>query len=124
MKYVIDILKAIFSIAVFVAAASIASSEFQNIVIAGLGLIYVTADLGIASLSQKQGESMLSNLRFFMLVLKTTAKEDVDSPHLERKIETAEKRLDQNKVALSIHAIAGTFILLGCIYLILGSVFV
>lgn len=124
MKYVLAVLKAIFSIAVFVAAASIASSQFQNIVIAGLGLIYVTADLGIASLYQKQGESMISNLRFFILVLKTTAKEEVDSPYLERKIETSEKFLDQNKITLGIQAIAGIFILLGCIYLIFEAVFV
>jgi hypothetical protein len=124
MTYALAILKALFSLALFAAAASISSSNFQNIVIAGLGLIFVTTDIGIASLLQKQGEGMISDLRFFILVLRATANEEIDSLYLENRIAAAEKKLEQRKITLGIQAITGIFIFLGCIYLIFEAVLV
>jgi len=120
MKYIPTISRAIISIIIFSIAAYSASNDFEYIMIAGLGFIYVTVDFGINNIQQRQSEAILSNLRLQLAILKTTAKpeDEIESTYSQRSLDQAQARVDEYKYNLAIQAIASLIITLGCIYLV------
>ena len=120
MNYIPAIFKAMLAITIFSIGSFIASTGYENIVIVGLGLIYVTIDIGISSLRQQQNDTLILNIRMQQDMLRVTAPKEYDS-----NIRTYDKYLsmyyDKSDVignSLVIQFISAALIVIGCLYLV------
>ena len=123
MKYISPIFEGVFSLAIFIVCARVASTDFQSIVVAGLGLIYVTTAAGIMLLNQRVSETTLALMRIQLSSIKLIAKPEHED-ELEDAIITinnGDDKLDDSKICNGIKGIFYVFIMLGSLYLVYVS---
>ena len=112
-------IKAVLSIAVFVICAYVASSDFEKILVAGIGFIYVAVDYGITHMRQLQYEHHITNLQMqFIIFEKVAADEEVDYDYLNRQLDLEEQRDDELTSDVVIMFGAYLIISAGCLYIV------
>ena len=107
--------------AIFTSAALIATGDFEYMVVAVLGFIYVTVDLGIIFVLYRFRENNLSNTGFLFAILNNIQNEE-NSRIYERRLHQIEIDFEENKKIILIHVIASLIIVIGCTILVLDVI--
>lgn len=121
MKIILSILQALLSLALFTSAVSIASSDIEYIIIAALGVIYVTVDFGITITQHHLTENNLSNKGYLFAILNNIQNME-NSRIYERRLCQIEKEFEENKKSMLIHIISSLIIVIGCALIIIDVV--
>ena len=113
-------IKAVLSVAVFVICAYVASSDFEKILVAGIGLIYVAVDYGITDMRQLQDEYQITNLQMqFNIMEKVADDEEVDYDDFHSQMDLAkQQRYDEHTIDIVIMFVAYLIISAGCLYIV------
>jgi hypothetical protein len=123
MRYIYPSFKAIFTVFIFLVAASIARDSFQNIVIAGMGYIYSIANIGILSIRHQNAENMIITMRLFASLAQSIPnfEEDIDQERLWGNLDKADRNLAQGNVINLIDMISNVLVVIGSTYLVIVS---
>ena len=123
MQYIFPIFKAIITLAVFIAATSVASTSFQYIVVAIMGIIYITLNLGITLIQETIYKNQTQTFRLFQILGQNNPgfKEEFDNYQMKDIYSEFDVNLNDGKIKIKIETASSILILLGCLYLIFTS---
>ncbi len=124
MKYLFTIISGVFSVAIFAVAASIATSPFENVIVAGMGFIYVSLRVILIFLAQNIANSNSGLMRLMLVVIEMSAKpeHDIDITGPRNDLDISDKSIDLQSRLNGIEFIFYIIISLGSLYLVFKSI--
>ena len=113
------IFKALFALTIFSIGVFKASTGYENIVIIGLGIIYVTIDIGISKLRLQQYDAIILNIRMQLDILRVNAPQECKSniKIYDEYLSLYYDESDDIRMSLVIKFVSGVLIVIGCLYL-------